>query len=363
MRFSTQPHPWYCGSDRHARSMDVCLVHQDGAILVPRPMQAAPEPLLTAVAPSRDGRVVAVACLLPWSGLADRWTPEGIPFGRGHALSLPALHGGKATHDTSASPTLAALRRRGLRPQAEVSPAARRATPARLRRRRPRRRPRAARLAHLHPTQSQAHRPARGQQRASQAHRAGGAARWPAPAGPPSRAGDRALRDADAPLRHDVAVASVRLAQPPAPAPCSRRPAVPGSGPRLRLVRLSDRHALRRCPRGHAVRSAGRRVTGAQAAAGKRDGPAGAQLGNASRTGACADAAGRLRRAPPAGHKSLPTLAPTPGQGTALTLLAQPRARAVSDLCTRHPACALPPLLQASCAARGSPTPPGPDRG
>jgi hypothetical protein len=52
-RFSTQPHQGDGGSDRHARSLDVCLLHQDGEIRLPRNMNARAEPLLTAIAPDR----------------------------------------------------------------------------------------------------------------------------------------------------------------------------------------------------------------------------------------------------------------------------------------------------------------------
>lgn len=41
----------------------LCLLHQDGEIGLHRKMKAAPEPFLKAVAPSRDGLVVAVECL------------------------------------------------------------------------------------------------------------------------------------------------------------------------------------------------------------------------------------------------------------------------------------------------------------
>jgi hypothetical protein len=110
MRFSTTPHPFSWGLDLHARRMDVCIVPQDGAILVPRHLHAAPDPCLKAVAPSRAGLVVAVDWLFAWDGLAARGPPEGLPGVRGPALSMHALHGGQATNDTSASPTRAARR-------------------------------------------------------------------------------------------------------------------------------------------------------------------------------------------------------------------------------------------------------------
>jgi hypothetical protein len=64
MRFSTQPHKAYCGLDLHARSLDVCILTQGGAILRHRNMQTRPEVFLKAIAPSREDLVVAVACLL-----------------------------------------------------------------------------------------------------------------------------------------------------------------------------------------------------------------------------------------------------------------------------------------------------------
>jgi hypothetical protein len=107
--------------------MYVCIVNPAGAILVHRHMNAAPEPFRNAVASDRDGLVVAVECRFTGSWLADLCTPEGLPFGLGHGLDMKALHGGKATHDTIDSPTMAARLCGGMRPQAEVDPAQRRA--------------------------------------------------------------------------------------------------------------------------------------------------------------------------------------------------------------------------------------------
>ena len=63
MRFYTKQHPFYCGIDLHARPMYLCVLNQDGEILVHRNMPAGPEPLLKAIAPYRDHIVVAVECL------------------------------------------------------------------------------------------------------------------------------------------------------------------------------------------------------------------------------------------------------------------------------------------------------------
>ena len=148
-RFYTNQHQYYCGIDLHARSMYVCIVNHDGEILVHRHMKAAPEPFLKAVAPYRDGLVVAVECLFTWYWLADLCAQEGIPFVLGHALYMKAIHGGKAKHDTIDSQKIAALLRGGMLPQAYVYPAEMRATRDLLRRRTHLMRQRSELLAHV----------------------------------------------------------------------------------------------------------------------------------------------------------------------------------------------------------------------
>ena len=118
MRFYTNQHPLYGGIDLHARRMSVCLVNHDGAIVLHKNMKAAPEPFLKAIAPYRDRLVVAVECLFTWSWLADLCAHEGLAFVRGHALSMQAIHGGKAKNDQLASQQIAVLLRGGMLPQA-----------------------------------------------------------------------------------------------------------------------------------------------------------------------------------------------------------------------------------------------------
>src|SRR5215813_14067690 len=148
MRFYTKQHRFYGGIDLHARTMYLCILHQDGEILLHRNRKASPAMLLTALAPYRDDVVVAVACIFTWYWLADLGAREGIPFVLGHALSMKAIHGGKATNDTLDSQKIAVLVHGGRLPQAYVYPAALRATRALLRRRMPLGRKRAVLLAH-----------------------------------------------------------------------------------------------------------------------------------------------------------------------------------------------------------------------
>ena len=96
MRFYTKQHKAYCGIDLHARRMYVCILSQDGESLLHRNMKTSPEMFLKAIAPSRADLVVAVECIFPWYGLADLCAREDIPFVLGHALSMKAIHGGKA---------------------------------------------------------------------------------------------------------------------------------------------------------------------------------------------------------------------------------------------------------------------------
>jgi len=130
MRLYTTQHQVYCGIDLHARTMSVCILNQSGEVLVPRHMPTSPDTFLHVIAPSRQGMVVAVACLGTWAWLAARCADAGLPLVLGHALSMQAIPGGTAKHDQIDSPKLAAVLRGGTRPQASVSPAQRRATRA-----------------------------------------------------------------------------------------------------------------------------------------------------------------------------------------------------------------------------------------
>src|SRR5215813_15096476 len=114
MRFYTNQHPFDCGIALHARSLSGCIVTPDGDLLLHRHLPAAPAPFLNAIAPSRDGLVVAVECLFSWSWLADLCAAEGMAFVLGHALSMQAIHGGQAQNDQSDSQKMAVLLRGGM---------------------------------------------------------------------------------------------------------------------------------------------------------------------------------------------------------------------------------------------------------
>ncbi len=89
--------------------MSLGVLPQDGEILVHRTRPAGPDPFLTAIAPSREALVVWVACLFPWSWLADLGARAGMPFGLWPALSMQAIQGGTAKNEASAAPKSAGL--------------------------------------------------------------------------------------------------------------------------------------------------------------------------------------------------------------------------------------------------------------
>jgi hypothetical protein len=248
-RFDTTQHPFYCGIAVHARTMSVGILDQRGAIGLHRHMQAAPETFLTALAPYRDGTVVAVAWMCTWYGLADLCADEGRPFVLGPALSRKAIPGGKATNDPSDAHHIAVRLRGGMLPQASGAPAQMRATRDLLRRRMPLARHRAELLAHVHNTNRQDNLPALGHNLAAKANRDGVAERFAEPAGPKRVAVALALIPYSEALLGDVERTIVHTAKPHDANPRSLRHTVPGIGQRRRLVRLYASQEIHRFPR------------------------------------------------------------------------------------------------------------------
>ena len=116
---------------------------------------------------------MAVECVFTWYWLADLCAREGIPFVLGHALSMKAIHGGKAKNDTIDAHKIAVLLRGGMLPQAYVYPAKMRAARDLLRHRMYLTRKRAELLAHIQNTNSQYNLPEIGNKLASKANRDG----------------------------------------------------------------------------------------------------------------------------------------------------------------------------------------------
>ena len=155
MRFYTTSHKHYCGIDLHAKSMYVCIMNQEGDVVLHRNMQTKPENFLRAIEPFREDLVVAVECIFTWYWLADLCADEGIHFVLGHALYIKAIHGGKAKNDRIDSLKIATILRGGMPAQAYVYPAEWRSTRDLLRRRLRFSHQRAQLLAHVRNTHYQ----------------------------------------------------------------------------------------------------------------------------------------------------------------------------------------------------------------
>src|SRR4029453_3688522 len=195
------------------------------------------------------GIVVAVECMFTRYWLAALCADEGIPFVLGHALSMKAIHGGKANNDQIDSQKIAALLRGGLLPQASVSPAAMRATRDLLRPRMPLAHKRADPLAHVHNTNSQYNLPAIGKKLAYKAHRDGVAERFADPAVPKSIEVALALITSYDDLRRDVELTIITTARHHDAHTLYLLQTVPGIGKMLSLVLLYAIHDIARFPR------------------------------------------------------------------------------------------------------------------
>jgi transposase len=346
MRFYTKQHQFYCGIDLHARTMYLCVLNQEGEIVLHRNMPAGPEPFLKAVAPYRADLVVCVECVFTWYWLADLCAREGIAFVLGHALYMKAIHGGKAKNDKIDAQKIAVLLRGGMLPQAYVYPAEMRATRDLLRRRMHLMRKRAELLAHIHNTNSQYNLPEIGKKIAYKANRAGVTERFPEPAVQKSIEVDLALIGHYDQLLRDMELAILKTAKQHETNTLYLLRTVPGIGEILSLVLLYEIHAIERFPRVQEFVSYCRLVKCAKESAGKRYGTSGAKMGNAYLKWAFSEAAVLFLRANPAGQKYLARLEKKHGKGKALTVLAHKLARAVYYMLQRKTAFDLPTFLR-----------------
>src|ERR671937_1222634 len=322
MRFYTKQHPFYCGIDRHARTMSVWIMNRDGEILIHRNMKAAPEPFLKAIAPYREDVVVCVECIFTWYWLADLCAREGIPFVLGHTLYMKAIHGGKAKNDKIDAQKIAVLLRGGMLPQAYVYPAAMRATRDLLRRRTHLMRKRAALLAHVHNTNSQYNLPEIGKKIAYKANRDGVAERFADPAVQKNIEVDLALITYYDRLLGDVELAIVKAAKHHDAHTLYLLQTVPGIGKILSLVLLYAIHDIDRFPTVQDFVSYCRLVKCAKESAGKRLGTSGKKIGNAHLKWAFSEAATLFLRNHPQGQKLLARLEKKHDKGKALSMLA-----------------------------------------
>ena len=335
MRFYTKQHQFYCGIDLHARTMYVCILDQHGTILVHRNMKASPEMFLKAIAPYRADLVVCVECIFTWYWLADLCAQEGIPFVLGHALSMKAIHGGKAKNDKIDSQKIAALLRGGMLPEAYVYPAEMRATRDLLRRRTHLMRKRAELLAHVQNTNSQYNLPEIGKKITYKANRDGVAERFEDVAVQKTIEVDLALITYYDDLLKDLELYILKTAKQHDANTLYLLQTIPGIGKILSLVLLYEIHDIRRFPRVQDFASYARLVICSKESAGKRLGTSGKKIGNAHLKWAFSEAATLFLRQNPAGQKLLGRLEKKHDKGKALSILAHKLGRAVYHMLKR----------------------------
>jgi len=329
MRFYTGQHQHYCGVDLHARSMYLCILDQTGTVRLHKNVRATPEAFLKAVAPYREELVVAVECMCTWYWVADLCAAEDIPFVLGHALSMKAIHGGKAKNDRIDAHKIAVLLRGGMLPQAYVYPARMRATRDLLRRRLHFTRKRAELLTHIENTNSQYNRPAFAKKLTYAANRVAVSERFADPAVQQSMAVDLGLIAYYDGMLRELENFILRTAKHHDANALYRLRTVPGIGKILALVILYEIHDLTRFARPQELASYARLVKCASASAGKIHGTSGAKIGNVHLKWAFSEAAVGFLRKNPAGKAYYERLVRKHGKGKALTVLAHKLARAV----------------------------------
>jgi len=331
MRFYNQPHQFYCGVDLHARTMYLCILDANGQVVFDKNLAAQPDAFLQAVAPFRDGLVVAVECLFCWYWLADLCAKEQLPFVLGHALYMKAIHGGKSKNDQIDAGKIARLLRGGNLPQAYVYPAGMRATRDLLRRRMYLVHKRAETIAHVQNTNSQYNYAPFGKKLSYAANREELqiAERFSDPSVRRMIEIDLALIDHYDALLGDVELYLTRAAKVDDGDAFHRLRSIPGVGKILALVLLYEIHDVGRFAEVGNFLSYARLVRCAHESGGKKLGSGGKKIGNPHLRWAFAEAACLFVRQSETAKKWLQRQEKKRGKGKALGILAAKLGRAV----------------------------------
>ena len=334
MRFYQGQHQFYCGIDLHARSMYLCILDQAGAIVLHKNLSTSPESFLQAVAPFRDGLVVAAECMFAWYWLADLCQAESIPFVLGHALYMKAIHGGKTKNDKIDSFKIATLLRGGTLAQAYVYPKGMRETRDLLRRRSFLVRQRALLIAHIQNEASQYNLPAFAKKLTYAANREElqVAEHFPDPSVRRSVQADLALIDA-----FDQQIGAVELylehhAKIDDGNTYHRLRSIPGVGKILALILLYEIHDISRFADVGKFLSYARLVRGSHESNGKKKGAPGKKIGNAHLKWAFGEAACLLVRHSERGKAWLKRKEKKHGKAKALAILGAKLGRTVYHL-------------------------------
>ncbi len=328
MRFYTGQHRYYCGIDLHARTMYLCILDQQGEVVLHRNMRCDGDLFLEAVAPYRDGMVVATECIFCWYWLADLCTREGITFVLGHALYMKAIHGGKAKNDKIDSRKIAVLLRGGTLAQAYVYPPEMRATRDLLRRRLFFVRKRGELFAHVRTTSHQYNLTIPSGQLLYQCNRARVPEIFDDPIVRTSVEADLELAGHYDGLIRSMERTVLEQAKIDDVSSLDLLQSIPGVGTILSLTLLYEIHVIARFKTVQDFVSYARLVKCQKGSAGKVLGTSGAKIGNAHLKWAFSEAAVLFLRKNTRGQKHLNRLRARHGKGKALSILAARLGRA-----------------------------------
>jgi transposase len=328
MNFYTQQHKYYCGIDLHAKSMYLCIISQEGDIVLQRNIRTSSEVFLKTIERFREDIVVAVECIFTWYWIADLCQREGIPFVLGHALYMKAIHGGKAKNDKIDAHKIALLLRGGMIPMAYVYPQQMRSTRDLLRRRMHLTQKRAELLRHIQNTNYQYNLPDIEKKIAYKANREGVAEHFPDKSVSKSIELDLKLLDYYDQLlprlEHEISL----IAKTHDADSYFRLRSIPGIGRILGLVILYEIHNIHRFPTVQDFVSYCRLVKSAKESAGKRLGSSGKKIGNVHLKWAFSEAAVLFLRRNPEARKYREKLQKKHGKAKSITILAHKLARA-----------------------------------
>lgn len=329
MRFYTKQHEYYCGIDLHTNKMYLCILNQEGEVVLHRNIKTNPEVFLRTIKPYRNDIVVSAECMFSWYWLADLCSQEDIPFILGHALYMRAIHGGKSKNDKIDSRKIAGLLRGGLIPMAYVYPQKMRATRDLMRRRNHLMRKRAELFAHIQNTASQYNLQTPLGKISKPKNRKGLLNKFDDPAVQMSIAANLDMIDAYdrvlAVLEQEVIIS----AKEHDPTAYTLLKTIPGVGRLIALNLLYEIEDIKRFPRVQDFASYCRLVKCAKESNGKKYGTTGKKIGNAHLRWAFSEAAQLFLRTNEPGRKYLQKVASRHGKGKALSILAHKLGRAV----------------------------------
>lgn len=329
MKFYTQTHQHYCGIDLHARCLYVCILDQQGTVLVHKNINANPQALMQVVSPYLDDLVIGVECMFSWYWIADLCRDKQIAFILGHALYMKAIHGGKAKNDKIDSHKIAVLMRGGMFPEAYVYPREMRGTRDLMRRRMHLMRKRSELLAHIHNTNSQYNLPQISKNLRYAFNRDGIAKRFSDPSVRKSIELDLNLIEF-----YDKQLSKVEWYIQQQARDCDQHSlillrTVPGIGKILSLVILYEIHTIERFASVQNFSSYCRLIKCQRESAGKSYGTVGKKIGNAYLKWAFSEAAVLFLRKNPEAQAWLEKMANKHNKARALTILAHKLGRAV----------------------------------